>query len=118
MRLSCFNKYYNLFYSLKSKIVPDDIINLLTPVGLAYWIIDDGSKQNNGLHLNVYAFDTESVNRLIVVLNLKFGLKCTIHKHKSHNMTSRIYIPESSMNNLRTLVMPYRVPSIIYKLNV
>ena len=93
-------------------------MELLTPVGLAYWIMDDGSKQNNGLHLNVYAFDSESVNRLMEVLNLKFDLKCTVHKHKSHGMTSRIYIPESSMNNLRTLVMPYILPSIMYKLSV
>lgn len=118
MRLPCFNKYHNLYYSLESKIVPYNIMELLTPVGLAYWIMDDGSKQNNGLHLNVYAFDSESVNRLMEVLNLKFDLKCIVHKHKSHGMTSRIYIPESSMNNLRTLVMPYILPSIMYKLSV
>jgi hypothetical protein len=33
----------------------------LTPRGLAYWIRDDGSLQNRGLHLNVYGFSYNEV---------------------------------------------------------
>lgn len=118
MRLPCFNLYYELFYLNGMKIVPYNIFDLLTPVSLAYFIMDDGSLQGGGLHLNVYGFDTESVARLMAVLQDKFGLKCTIHKHKSHGMTPRIYILASSMDRLRTLVMPYMLPSMKYKLGV
>ena len=43
------------------KIVPINIENLLTPRGLAYWIMDDGSLQNKGLHLNTYSFTSKEV---------------------------------------------------------
>lgn len=55
LSLPCFNSYRSLFYnSDHSKVVPSNIANLLTPRGLAYWIMDDGSLQNKGLHLNTY----------------------------------------------------------------
>jgi len=56
IQLPCFNEYRNLFYNLDVKIVPENIYDLLTPRGLAYWISDDGSKHNTGLHLSVYGF--------------------------------------------------------------
>jgi hypothetical protein len=77
--LPCFNKYREMFYLNNIKVVPSDIFNLLTEIGLAHWIMDDGSKHGKGLHLNVYAFSTEDVNRLINTLENKFGFKCSIH---------------------------------------
>ena len=118
MQLSCFNEYYQIFYINGKRIVPYNIGETLTSVGLAYWIMDDGSIQNKGLHLNVYGFDPESVNRLMFVLQQKFGLTCSIHKHKSHNMSSRIYIHGHSIDNLRSLVKPHMVPSMMYKLGM
>jgi hypothetical protein len=43
------------------KIVPSNIQNLLTPRALAYWIMDDGSLQNKGLHLNTYGFTDQDI---------------------------------------------------------
>lgn len=40
--LPCFNYLWDLFYKERIKIVPSNIKNLLTAVGLAYWIMDDG----------------------------------------------------------------------------
>jgi hypothetical protein len=40
LSLPCFNYYRDLFYNSENlKIVPSIIKNLLTPRGLAYWII-------------------------------------------------------------------------------
>ena len=53
LSLPCFNYYRNLFYNSDGlKVVPYNIYELLTPRSLAYWIMDDGSLQNKGLHLN------------------------------------------------------------------
>jgi hypothetical protein len=49
----------------------------------------DGSKQNDGIHLNTYDIKKEEILLLITVLSEKFKLKCSIHKHKSGD---RIYI--------------------------
>ena len=62
LSLPCFNYYKDLFYNSNYlKIVPSNIQNLLSPRGLAYWIMDDGSLQNKGLHLNTYGFKEKDV---------------------------------------------------------
>lgn len=121
MRLPALNLYYDLFYKLTStgsyvKIVPMNIGELLTEVGLAYWIMDDGSRHNNGLHLNVYNFNSASVQLLLNVLGNKYNLKCSLHAHSAHGGKVRIYIFEESMLQLRSLVSPHMVPSMLYKI--
>lgn len=70
LSLPCFNHYRSMFYNSDNlKIVPINIENLLTPRGLAYWIMDDGSLQNKGLHLNTYSFTSKEV--LILKKNLR-----------------------------------------------
>lgn len=55
------NYYYELFYSNGKKVVPNNIGELLTARGLAHWIMDDGTKDGNGLRLYTYSFSKEEV---------------------------------------------------------
>ena len=117
LSLPCFNQYKSLFYKNNQKIVPINIQELLTPIGLAYWIMDDGSIQNKGLHLNTYAFNSEDVLKLKSTLENLFGnnsLKCSIHKHKKGN---RIYIFGESMDILRNNISVHMHEDMLYKLN-
>ena len=119
LTLPCFNYYRNLFYNKDNKkIVPLNINQLLTPRGLAYWIMDDGSLQNKGLHLSTYGFTLEDVNLLKSTLeNLfapEFLIKCTLHNHKKGY---RIYIWEESMNKIRDRISPYMHKDMLYKIN-
>lgn len=57
--LPCFNSYYELFYADKVKIIPLNIGELLTARSLAYWAMDDGSKQDKGFHFNTHSFTHE-----------------------------------------------------------
>jgi len=43
------------------KIVPLIIQEFLTPISLAYWIMDDGEFCNGGLRLNTYGFKKEEI---------------------------------------------------------
>jgi hypothetical protein len=52
MQLPCFNEFRIMFYLLNVKIV-SNIYELLTPRGLAFWIIDDGSRHGDRLHICV-----------------------------------------------------------------
>lgn len=128
MQLPCFNAIHSLFYTVKGakpngqpnyvKIVPTNIIELLTPISLAYWIMGDGSKQNQGIHLSVYGFSMTECDLLIQALTQKFGLNCTIHNTKSG---PRIYIDAASTLIVRDLVRPYMVrPQLIgaYKIGL
>lgn len=114
MALPCFNKFQEAFYPDGKKLVPNNIDELLTDIGLAHWIMDDGSKQGSGLHLNVYAFSSECVDRLINVLTNKFGLKCSIHFKDGK---PRIYVFKESMELLISIVKPHMDPSMMYKLD-
>ena len=64
MQLPCFNVFKDIFYSSNIKKIPDNIYEILTPRGLAFWIMDDGSNQNKGLHLNAYGFTLDEVIKL------------------------------------------------------
>ena len=90
IQLPCFNTFKQMFYVSNTKIVPDNIYELLTPRGLAFWITDDGSKQGSGLHISVYAFTDKDVDRLMFTLQDKFNLKCSIHHNRDNK--PRIYI--------------------------
>jgi hypothetical protein len=41
LRFSCLNEYHELFYENKTKVVPQNIENLLTPRGVAHLIMGD-----------------------------------------------------------------------------
>jgi hypothetical protein len=80
--LPCFNEIYDFFYFEGKKVVPSNIGELLTPVGLAFWIQDDGtfSKINGTVTLCVESFSQSDVESLMAVLKNKFGLECRIEK--------------------------------------
>lgn len=74
LTLPCLTDYRQMFDSSNNKIVPLNIKELFTPVGLAYWILDDGSLQNKGLHLSVYGFTYNEVLLLKSTLEQMFYL--------------------------------------------
>lgn len=111
--LPCLRLYYNIFYLNGVKIIPTNIETLLTPVGIAYWAIDDGSKAGSGFYFNTHSYTLEEQELLKSILFSKFGLLCNIHKHKNQY---KLYIIASSITKFRTLVIPYFHDSIIYKL--
>ena len=118
LSLPCFNFYKNLFYDSNNiKIVPLNIDNLLTPRGLAYWIMDDGSLQNKGLHLNTYGFKVEEILKLKMSLENMFGdnsLKCSIHRHSKGQ---RIYVWEESMEMIRENISEFMHEDMLYKID-
>lgn len=116
MQLPCFNEYREMFYKLNVKVVPENIYKLLTPRGLAFWIMDDGSKQGSGLHLSVYGFSDTDVNKLMFTLQDKFNLKCSIHYNRDKKPI--IYIFKESMDTLITLTKPYFIKEMLYKLGL
>lgn len=49
------------FILMVKKIIPQNIGEYLTPLALAIWIMDDGSKEQNGILLHTNAFKYEEV---------------------------------------------------------
>lgn len=102
--LPCFNQLYELFYVNGKKVIPSNTFDLLTPLGLAYWIADDGSfcKKRSIVTLCTESFNLEEVEFLANTLNTKWNLKC--YMNKTNNGGIRILIPRKSLPVLQSLL--------------
>ena len=119
LTLPCFDYFRQVFYNSENKkICPLNIKELLTLRGLAYWIMDDGSLQNKGLHLNTYGFTLEEVVNLKNAVENLFAyqspIKCSIHSHKKG---FRIYIWQESMDIVRSQISQFMHEDMLYKIN-
>ena len=106
------------------KILPSyEILHeLIRPVSLAFWIMDDGQAVlKGGLTLCTDNFSKEEVLRLRAILINKFKLSCTIHEKKSKDKSRiyyRIYISKKSLPLLQSLISEFMLPSMMYKINL
>ncbi|ULM64034.1 hypothetical protein (mitochondrion) [Candida margitis] len=96
------------------KIIPKDLELNLTPLALAIWIMDDGSKVGKGLKLSTNSFTHDELLFLISILKNKYNLTCSIQSAGTNNQ-QHIYIWVESMANLVNIVKPYIIPSMKYK---
>lgn len=113
LSLPCFNKYKELFYDLDGvKYIPDNLDDLLTAKGLAYWVMDDGYKANKGFYICTESFNRADNQKLVDLLKHKFQLECNYHKHTNGY---RVYIWSTSRNKLFRLIKPYLLNHFYYK---
>ncbi len=115
--LPCFNKFYDLFYPEGKKIIPQNMGELLTPSGLAYWICDDGclNKTNGCVLLCTDCFTLAEVTLLANILNAKWNLECTINKNTKYY---RIRIPKRSLPKLQLLLKDIMPACMLYKIGL
>jgi len=99
------------------KVVPQNIGELLTPLGLCYLISDDGgfNKVYGSLILSTQSFSLVEVNLLINVLNSKWNLDCTINKKGPHFV---IRIPSKSLPILQSLLGPLMPTMMKHKIGL
>ena len=96
----------------------------MTPVSLAYWIMDDGSfsKSKGYLILCTDSYSKENVLYLTSILETKFNLLATVQRRVKSNkeICWRIRFSRKSKNldTLISLVKPYFINSMLYKLNL
>jgi len=112
-----FRFYAHQFYKDGKKSIPVRIMHrLLSEISLAYWYMDDGSIKSNeskGVIFNTQAFSEKEVEVLCEVLNNRFGLIASKRKQKEG---WQIYISGNSYEKFTEIVLPYIVPSMMYKI--
>ena len=110
--------YLNFFFKIKNKkvkIVPLDL-SLLTPLALAHWVMQDGSRgTSKGLYLCTDSFTSDDVKRLSQYLINKYDIKCSIHKAGKNY---RIYILVQSIETIKFIIWPFMHKTMTYKLGV
>lgn len=72
--------------------------------------------KGGGVLICTDSYTKEHVQLLAEVLSSKFGLTCTIRQHRPNQY--RIYIIKSSVERLRTIVKPFIIPSMLYKIDL
>ena len=67
--------FWNAFYEGSKKIIPFNLIYLLSPLALAHWIMQDGAKgTDGGLYLCTDSFDPAEVVKLAAYLTTRYNL--------------------------------------------
>ena len=108
--------------SKRIKVLPLSIFQYITPLCLAYWIMGDGyfDKDSKTVFLCTENFTHVEVIILIKVLSDNLGLICTTKRRilSSGKIGYRIRFSSYSLDNLRLLVSPHIIPSMMYKLGL
>lgn len=113
-----FTEIWNLFYNeFGVKVIKTGLIlNHLTPLGLAFWIMCDGSldKNKKTLILHTQSF-TKAENYLLSrELNQKFGFNSKVIEHKDKYWVIRFDIKDASL--IHDLIKSHMIASMEYKL--
>jgi hypothetical protein len=105
-----------MFYFNNNKLVPYNLYDILTSVALAHLILGSGIKlQGRGLLLCTDSFNLPDVVLIMNVLIIKYRLLCTLQLNKDKYI---VYIYRSSMVILRTLLKPYIITKMLYKVDL
>lgn len=119
-----FKEFINIFYRYdevlkkRIKIIPENLNNLLTARGLAYWIMDDGFKYNNTIGICTHSFTKQEVEYLKETLKKNFNLDCNIKTTKIRDtglVWYVLYINKECYFLLWKLVGEFIIPSMRYK---
>lgn len=105
---SLFRFYGKQFYPCGKKVIPIVIDKILTPLALAIWFMDDGSKKSKKhktYNIHTLGFSKEDLERILIVFQKKFDLQATLHNQKIHYW--RIYITSISAKKFKSIIEPY-----------
>ncbi len=75
--------------------------------------MDDGCRSRNAVYLNTQQFDQQSQQVMLELLREQWGLDGTLNRDKSHY---RIRISVEAAKRLATIIEPYGLPDLRYKL--
>lgn len=111
-----FRFYGHQFYRDGEKRVPKLIHRWLTPRGLSYWYMDDGSiksKESKGVIFNTQGFRKSETEILAEVVGSKFGLETSIRRQREG---FQIYVSGASYENFVDLVDDHIIDEMRYKI--
>lgn len=110
LSLPVLTPYYRAFYAGDRKGIPEVT---LTPLALAVWFMDDGSKTYRTVYLNTQQFDRRSQELMLAMLYIQFGVIGSLNRDKQY---VRIRLAVGSVDRFRELVAPFLLPEMRYKM--
>lgn len=113
LTLKALGELHTMFYRKDEKRVPEEIVDFLTPLVLAVWIMDDGNYSKESLVLNTHSFPEKDERILQKGLKRKYGVTTSRIKDRD---AYKIRVASYSWPKLRSVVEPYIIPEMKYKL--
>ncbi len=111
-----FSEYRERFYQGNRKIVPIELLReRLTGLGIAIWLMDDGSADGQAVRLNTQSFSYEENEALASLLRTTFGLHVRVNRDKH---AFRLRIAAASKARLMEIVGSHMHPDMSYKLSL
>lgn len=110
-----FDRIRKLFYVGRKKVVPSCLSDILSPLSLAVWYMDDGFKRNDckGFYLCTSSYTMEEQKTIQRILQMRFTIKTKIHHQRQY---ARIYIPSAFADLFNEIIEPFILPVFQYKL--
>ena len=108
--------YRSSFYQDRKKIIPENLGDILDPLAVAVWFMDDGgrgARTPRGLVFNTSCFSAEEQRLLQRVFLDTFSVVTSIHQH---GKGYQLYVKAESFNRFSDLISPYLIASMCYKL--
>jgi hypothetical protein len=110
--------FRDVFYSGRQKVVPNHINELVDPLALAVWFMDDGgrgARTPKGLVFSTSGFSADEQIALQSLLAGKFGVSTSIHRV---GKGFQLYVKAESFSRFVELVLPYLVAEMRYKIPI
>jgi len=108
-----------MFYKTKGyrcgkKIVPQKIAELIDPMALAAWIMDDGSYSKGRIDISTYSFSLSEIKFLQSVILSKFKVAMNFYRDRDRGF--RMYCTARETKKLIEVINPYIIKSMMYKI--
>lgn len=112
-----YNTFRGMINEAGQKTFPKEFINIMSPIALAFWYMDDGSlnhheDQEDRANLATNGFDLDSCNNLAAALNI-YNIGCNV---KDYSKGWQIEMNAEDAEKFFLIVAPYIPPFLQYKL--
>ena len=108
-----FKTLYKTFYPNGKKVLPQNISDLLNPLTLTVWVMDDGCNTGDSLILNTQNYSIEEHYRLQKIFQQKFEAFSTINKDRDK---FRLRFNCENAKKLFKIIYPNIISSMKYKI--
>lgn len=85
----------------------------LSPLAIAVWFMDDGSRSRSAIYLNTQQFRTSDQLLLLELLSSQHGIMGALNRDKVYY---RIRIRTQSVSRFKTVISPFLLGDFLYKL--
>ncbi len=93
--------------------MPKNLNDLLTPLSLAIWTMDDGDNDKDSIRYNIQCFSRKEQEMLKYLLEEKYQLQSALNKDRNRY---RLRINKASKVKLIELIRPFIIPSMRFKI--